>query len=477
MSESPAISEKPAGRRYIRTIFLALSVLTLLVIVFYAEENWRGKRAWEKYKHELEAKGEHLDWEYFIPPPVPDGENFFKAPQMKEWFQRTKGSVPNYPFEWPPPEKNWSEATNLEMIVHSVIDVDYPATILTNWFDTHYVNEFRSFDAASERTQARLDDNYLDPFAEDRPNLIGLRQMAQVLTDCAEAHLLTDRSDLALLDLTRLRRLMDVVKNDPRLTCAMVRVATGNLYFSTIADGFNRQSWDDGQIEILQRQLQPIKLLPEVDRAFRGGEVASINYCVERLKPSKFLRLFIGISPDESASQKFHRKTKEFILDSVPRGWIYRNQIVYTRVMHEAVLADFDVGANRIYPKKCEDSTQLLSYEVAHLTRSNFLACFAIPSFYKVVQTVARAEVMKEQLLLCCAAARFQHREGHYPERLEALVPQFIEKLPADILSGKPFVYHRLDDKNFLLYSVGWDEVDNGGTTNDWVWPDSTKWQ
>ena len=37
--------------------------------------------------------------------------------------------------------------------------------------------------------------------------------------------------------------------------------------------------------------------------------------------------------------------------------------------------------------------------------------------------------------------------------------------------------YRRLDDGRFLLYSVGWDEVDNGGTTNDWVWPDSAKWQ
>ena len=30
--------------------------------VFYAEEDWRGKRAWENCKRELEAKGAVLDW-------------------------------------------------------------------------------------------------------------------------------------------------------------------------------------------------------------------------------------------------------------------------------------------------------------------------------------------------------------------------------------------------------------------------------
>jgi hypothetical protein len=34
----------------------------------------------------LEAKGEVLDWNAYIPPPVPDEQNIFKAPKMAEWF-------------------------------------------------------------------------------------------------------------------------------------------------------------------------------------------------------------------------------------------------------------------------------------------------------------------------------------------------------------------------------------------------------
>ncbi|HEY4952012.1 MAG TPA: hypothetical protein VII71_01340, partial [Verrucomicrobiae bacterium] len=58
-------------------VIIVLGGFVLLIAVFYAEENWRGKRAWENCKRELEAKGEILDWDKLIPPPVPDDQNFF----------------------------------------------------------------------------------------------------------------------------------------------------------------------------------------------------------------------------------------------------------------------------------------------------------------------------------------------------------------------------------------------------------------
>ena len=59
---------------------MRLAILATLIAIFYTEEDWRGKRAWENYKHEWEAKGEKFDWQAFIPPSVPDDQNFFYAP-------------------------------------------------------------------------------------------------------------------------------------------------------------------------------------------------------------------------------------------------------------------------------------------------------------------------------------------------------------------------------------------------------------
>ncbi|HSY09851.1 MAG TPA: hypothetical protein VK840_02945, partial [Candidatus Dormibacteraeota bacterium] len=69
-----------SGWRIVRRIFIILAILATLVAIFYTEENWRGKRAWENYKHEWEAKGEKFDWQAFVPPSVPDDQNFFTAP-------------------------------------------------------------------------------------------------------------------------------------------------------------------------------------------------------------------------------------------------------------------------------------------------------------------------------------------------------------------------------------------------------------
>jgi hypothetical protein len=76
MNEIP--DSKP-GWRWTRRFLVAIACLMTLIAVLYAEEDWRGKRAWDNCKRELEAKGAVLDWDKYIPPPVPDDQNFFTA--------------------------------------------------------------------------------------------------------------------------------------------------------------------------------------------------------------------------------------------------------------------------------------------------------------------------------------------------------------------------------------------------------------
>ncbi|HTV42564.1 MAG TPA: hypothetical protein VMF08_18510 [Candidatus Sulfotelmatobacter sp.] len=60
----------------------------------------------------------------------------------------------------------------------------------------------------------------------------------------------------------------------------------------------------------------------------------------------------------------------------------------------------------------------------------------------------------------------------------------FIESNPQDIIDSQPLHYRRTEDGKFLLYSVGWNEIDDGGqevpsnqdgwvtdfSKGDWVW-------
>ena len=67
------------------------------------------------------------------------------------------------------------------------------------------------------------------------------------------------------------------------------------------------------------------------------------------------------------------------------------------------------------------------------------------------------------------AAALELYRAAHenqYPDSLKALVPEFLADIPADFFTDSALQYHRRG-VGFLLYSVGPDRTDNGGTRKD----------
>ena len=106
-----------------------------------------------------------------------------------------------------------------------------------------------------------------------------------------------------------------------------------------------------------------------------------------------------------------------------------------------------------------------------------FLATMAAPNFVKAEQTMARNQTLANEAFLACGLERYRLAQGQYPKTLEALVPQFAEKLPHDIIGGEPLKYDRTADDRFELYSIGWNGKDDGGVPGkttaegDWVWP------
>ena len=102
-----------------------------------------------------------------------------------------------------------------------------------------------------------------------------------------------------------------------------------------------------------------------------------------------------------------------------------------------------------------------------------------LPALSKVILKSAAAQTAFNQAAIACALERYRLANGHFPEKLDALAPQFISSLPNDVLTGEPYKYRRTDDGRFVLYSVGWDEKDDGGVAGktlfdekqgDWVW-------
>jgi hypothetical protein len=111
------------------------------------------------------------------------------------------------------------------------------------------------------------------------------------------------------------------------------------------------------------------------------------------------------------------------------------------------------------------------------------------PAFGGAVRKTAYGQESVDLARVAMALERYRLAHGEYPESLDPLTPQFITKQPHDIINGEPLHYRRTADGRFVLYSVGWNETDDGGVVvlskgssprvdinkGDWVWSSSVE--
>ncbi len=185
----------------LRRWFFFFALCATLIALFYAEENWRGKRAWQKTRHDLEAKGVVLDWDQFMPPPVPDDQNIFKAPKMQEWFVNTDGK-----------RQNSNELTGL-MQGHTnfptwgqtlgkirTIDTEADARAYLAWSDT-LQPQFNLIRDALKRPYARMEGDYSQIRGIPFPNFVVIREVARTLAQRTHCYLVLHQPDKAVAEL------------------------------------------------------------------------------------------------------------------------------------------------------------------------------------------------------------------------------------------------------------------------------------
>ncbi len=74
------------------------------------------------------------------------------------------------------------------------------------------------------------------------------------------------------------------------------------------------------------------------------------------------------------------------------------------------------------------------------------------------------------------ALEQFYLDQSTYPASLSQLVPQFLPEVELDPTDFEPMRYQRTQADQFRLYSIGWNETDDGGKfekeykQGDWLW-------
>jgi hypothetical protein len=432
---------------------ISLAALVILISLFYAEEDWRGKNDWENCKRHLEAKGESLNWNDYVPPPVPDDQNFFKAPKMADWFVATKGqAAPNELAE-----RLSNPDTNVKITTKTA------ASNYLEWCG-QFEPDFNQISEALQRPYYRIDGDYTQPLAFPNLNSQAMKFLSMTLAQRANCYLALNQPQKALDEITllnNLRRLTEAAPSGKPMTlvAALLNSAVVGVYVTVITNGLQSHIWQEPQLVTLEQQLKQINLFVFMADAVREDRVSTL-FAIQSGAINK-------INPNRS---------------NLIRGWLYQNLISIT-MWCQQIIDGINVSNNKIAPDKFDKVESEIAAS-GHFRPYTFFVGMITPNFSPALKTFAYNQTLANEAQIACALERYRLAHSEDPETLDSLVPQFIGTIPHDMIGGQPLHYRRTNDGKFLLYSIGWNEKDDGGqpsphnktggieyTNGDWIWP------
>ncbi len=534
--ETPTPSPKPANfptvSRFCRALFswktlrrclVGLAVLITLIVAWYTQERWRGKRAWENYRSQMAARGLELDWKKFAPPAVPDDQNFAMTPFLAPLFdfnpqplqpgqsawrntngynramdfgkgvpldfgsKRAGGAV--FPVLDPTPD--------FEAVLQSLREAaqsDVPAGPFASRADAanELLKAFASYRpvldelrAASRRPYSRFNLEYdaEDPMSILLPHLRVLRQITGVLAYQASAELATGKTDAAFADVEFMLYLPGTIRNEPILISQIVRIIMLENTALIVREGLAAHAWSDDQLRKFQEEFGGINVLKDMERPLEAERVAFGNRTLELMREGRenYYADQLGIAP----------WTRINVIRLYPAGWTYFEELNYNQMMDEQ-LTGYDPKAGVVHPKAVAAAeVRVKELQAAGgpsvVFHHNLFAAIAFSYWENLMHKTAAGQTVVDECAMACALERYHLADGKYPDPLnplDALVPKFIAAIPRDVITGEPLKYRLTGDGEFIIYSVGWNETDDGGkivmtddgkgidaTQGDWVWP------
>jgi hypothetical protein len=129
---------------------------------------------------------------------------------------------------------------------------------------------------------------------------------------------------------------------------------------------------------------------------------------------------------------------------------IMQDYIDTVELPHHKRLAAFDSIEKTVYNSK----------------RGSMLTRMLMPAFGRIMQIDTRHLAHLRATQTALAVERYRLTEGLLPQSLENLVPAYMEFVPKDPFDGRSLRYFTREN-GFVVYSVGDDLTDEGGTERD----------
>jgi hypothetical protein len=475
----------------VRFAFVLMALLTLIIVAYYVER-WRGERAWNAYRTEAEKRGTKLWLTDFVGPKIPDAINYAAIPLIEEAFRAeeekrpARAFLPNFStvnkarptnvglHGAPPNLKDWRDYIAASGAITEVTE-DPAADLLAFLHRNDGLQQLREAGARpGTHFRTPWERGFATPISFGNSMILAGRffQLS------ASVHLAKGDSAGAAVEIGHLFRMHEALCTEPSLIVGLIRLSILDLTLSAIHEGCAAGKWSDADLAFFERKLTACNLLAEL-RLSIGSERGGINFELNRISQMPpgdlwdLAEMFSGVSGSPSSLE----------MALYPRGWV-RFNMVQINEYFDSALGHFEPvnGHEREVIPAHGDTDDWFGKNVGTSGWSRFRHLFVnlvLPSFYTMERKFLAMHARVAQARIACALER--HRLAHQtlPEKLEALVPQFLPAVPKDICDGQTMRYRR-DETGYLIWSVATDRADDGGAFDekqidaprqkDWVW-------
>ncbi len=261
----------------------------------------------------------------------------------------------------------------------------------------------------------------------------------------------------------RLRRFID---DDPAIISRLVGYAMDTISFNTLHAVLEEGPPDRAGCEAVLRELAGREQDNRLTLVLLGETALGLQLIDEaRHDPSLLVTVTDTKPRDISAAGRTALKV-------LGLGWIVpADKLTWLgtmRGMRESSLAESPFLAPN-------PAAAFRTHSIGKVPTSIFTQMFAPALSYAFTQEV-RADARVAMARTAVELALYRADRGEYPLSLDALVPRYAAALERDPFDGKPIRYARTS-QGYIVYCVGDDCVDNGGTPgkldvagSDYIW-------
>jgi len=334
---------------------------------------------------------------------------------------------------------------------------------------------------ASARLESRFWANYDAGFACLLPHLARLKGSSQYLSLHANAALKAGDRETTLEDVKLLFRLIESIRDEPIVISQLVRIAMLSDALQPVWEGLAQRQWTEVELSAIGSTLGTLDFLADYHHAVRGERAFNL-WGLDYIRKMGIAGLHeMGLERQDSEPPELKQLLMRVTFPLIPSGWFDQDKLYLCRMYEKHLLPLVMLQERRVVSHAAIEQANSALVPPGGSPYYGF-SRLLLPSLGGYAEKSARAKSSVDLARVACALERYRVANGQFPDTLDALAPKFIAKLPHDVINGQSLNYRRTDDGQFVLYSVGLNGTDDGGTVvltkngnldqnkGDWVW-------